>query len=229
MEYTFFVKGGHRTETVSSDHILKAAKDAAWLLNLKEYDHLLWLSPLPPLRSGAAKRNVPPPVEMVVPKGAEREDMRSVTLDMVNLGRSYFPLFLEHAEQDWHMWHHRGVNDAVRLRYTLMVCGAIDAITSAEALEQIRAHLLVTSEMPSEVMPPAFEGVLQELVSLQGIFNAPYERLSFLLFLQVLALTCLAVPLEQVALDQLREALTPIEQHCSMQLRKIEAEQEVEL
>ena len=222
MEYTFSIKGSHRTETVKSDHILKAAKDAAWLLNLAGHEQLLWL---PPVGSGAEKSTVPTFVETVAPKGAEREDLKTLTLDVVSLGRAYFPLFLQHAERDWKIWHHRGATDVVRFRYTLMVCGAIDAITSAEALEQIRTHLLVTSDVPPEVMSPAFEIALHELISLQTIFCAPYERLAYHLFLNVLALTCLAVPLEQTALDSLREVLTPIEQECSMQLRSYEAEE----
>jgi len=152
-----------------------------------------------------------------------------MTLDLVSMGRACFPIFLARAEHHWHTWQqHHGANREARLRYTLMVCGAIDAIFSGEALEQVRSHLLATSGVPDEMMAPTFEVALRELVSLQGIFFRPYERLAYRLFLCVLTFACFAVPLEQAALDRLRDALTPIEQQCSMQLHEREAEEEVE-
>jgi len=224
-DYSFYLKGTHRQTSVSGETLLQAARDAAFLLNVSENNVLLWQPSLPPLRSGATRRRDPQPAP-VEPQGSERNDATTITLDLVSLGRAYCPVFLERAALHWHTWQHDGADQEARLRYTLMVCGAIYAISSAAALEQVCSHLLMMSEMPVEIMPPAFEVALQELVSLQAIFEVPYERLAYFLFLQVLALTCLAVPLEQEAIDQLRNALTPIEHHCSLQLRQIEAEQE---
>lgn len=229
IEYTFSLTGTHRQTTVCREDILSAARDAASLLEVAPHEVLLWLPPLPPLTSGTARRNAPAPVETVEPKGSGSEETTTttMTLDLVSIGRACFPIFLARAEHHWHTWQqHQGTNREARLRYTLMVCGAIDAIPSVDALEQVRSHLLVTSGMPAEMMAPAFEVALQELVSLQAIFCAPYERLAYHLCLCVLTFACLAVPLEQVALDRLRDALTSIERQCSMQVREIEAEEE---
>lgn len=229
MDYSFSIQGSTHTETVCREDILSAARDVTSLLGVAPHEVLLWLPPLPPLRSGAAWKNDPAPVETVEPKGSESEDTttKTLTLDLGSMGRACFPIFLERAEHHWRTWQqHHEANREARLRYTLMVCGAIDAIFSGEALEQVRSHLLATSGMPAEIMAPTFEVALHELVSLQAIFCAPYERLAYHLFLCVLTFACLAVPLEQAALDRLREALTPIEQQCSMQVREIEAEEE---
>lgn len=229
MEYTFYVKGTHRQTTVGHEDILRAARDAASLLYITDDDVLLWLPPLPLLTKRVETKQVPTLVQVAERHDSERPTSmkESITIDLVSMGRALFPILLERAGQYWHQWkqHHEADREA-RLRSTLMICGAIDVIPSAAALEQVRSHLLMMSEMPVEIMPPAFEVALQELVSLQAIFKAPYERLAYVLFLQVLALACLAVPLEQEALDQLRDALSPIERCCSAQLHEIEAERE---
>lgn len=224
MEYSFFIKGSHRRTEVCREDILSAARDAAWLLNVADHEHLLWLPPLPPLR--AAQRSEPTSIESLE-RNCDEATSPTIAFGVVGVACTYFSVFVERADHHWHSWQHSYESDQeARIRATLMICGAIEAISSAEALEQVRSHLLEMSGMPVEIMPPAFEVALQEVVSLQAIFFAPYERLAYSLFVCVLALTCLAVPAEQVALDQLRNALTPIEEQCSMQLRKIEAEQE---
>jgi len=228
MDYSFSIKGSHRETTVCHEDILSAARDAASLLEVAEHEVLLWLPPLPPLRSSAECIHTPAPVKMVEPS-SEDTTTHGIAFGVVGLARTYFSVFLERAERHWHTWqHHQEADQEARVRSCLMVCGAIEAICSAEALEQVRSHLLTTSGVPSEIMAPTFEVALHELESLQAIFCAPYERLAFSLFLCVLTFACLAVPLEQAALDRLRDALTPIEQQCSAQLRSLKAEEEVE-
>ena len=215
IEHTFCIQGSHRQTTVVAQDIVSAANDAAWLLNLAEHERLLWLPPLPPLVRQTEQSPALAPIESVIEPRSEGTTT-TVTIDLVGMGRSYFPIFLQNAEQYWDTFHKSKESDLEALaRYCIMLCGAIDAISSVKALEQIRVHVWRTSGMPQELMAPTFDLALDQLVSLRARFLAPYDRRTFRLFLCVLAFTCLAVPIEQGALDRLRECLTVVERQCA--------------
>ena len=227
MDYTFYVQGSHRMTTVSHEHILSAARDAAFLLDVTQHQVLLWLPPTAPLakKKRASEHDEPVPPTTEPTEEVRDSSMNTLTFTLEDAGRSCFPLFLQQAKQHWRQWQQQEMNHEARLRSTLMTCGAIDAIYSTVALEHVRTHLLNTSGVPVEIEPPAFEVALQELVSLQTIFSEPYDRVSYQLFLCVLTFACLAVPAEQPAIDRLRDALTVVEQECSQHIRQYETEE----
>ena len=216
IEHTFYIKGSHRQTTVVAKDIVSAANDAAWLLNLAEHEQLLWLPPLPPLVRHVEQSTALAPTENVIEPRSEGTNTKTIVINLVGMGRAYFMVFLQNAEQYWDTFQKSKESDLEALaRYCIMLCGAVDAISSAKALEQLRTHLWRTSGMPPELMAPTFDLALEQLVSLRTRFLAPYDRRTFHLFLCVLAFTCLAVPIEQTALDRLRECLTVVERQCA--------------
>ena len=221
IEYTFCIQGSHRHTTVVREDILSAAQDAAWLLTLAEHERLLWLPPLPPLVRQTAPLPESAPVENAVELEREGTATETIAIDLRGLGRASLPLFLENAEQYWRIFQEsKASNLDVMAQYCLMVCGAIDAITSAEARERVCTHLKTTSGISSE-LPPTLEVALEELTSIQAAFLACSERYAFQIFLCVLTYACLAVPIEQAALNRLRDCLTVVERQCSALVEEI--------
>lgn len=166
-EYSFCIQGSHRQTTVIGEDLLSAAKDAAQLLDIAEHERLLWLPPLPPSGSQTHQHMAPAPREHVVEQNTA-ETTKTMTLDVVSIGRACFPIFLKQAEQHWQHWQgSQESNQEAMVRYSMMICGAIDAIFSAKALEQVCSHLMNTSGGPREMMAPTFEVTLEHLESLQ--------------------------------------------------------------
>ena len=131
IEHTFYIQGSHRQTTVVAKDIVSAANDAAWLLNLTEHEQLLWLPPLPPLVRQTEQSTALTPIEISVKPKQENSTAETVMIDLVGMGRSYFPIFLQNAEQYWDTFRKSKESDLEALaRYCIMLCGAIDAISS---------------------------------------------------------------------------------------------------